>query len=219
MLHFPRWKSLSIIGAVILALIVALPNVLPGDMREKLKAYGLGTITLGLDLQGGSNILLEIDRNDLRNHLVEQLTGDIRSSLREGRIAYSGINRFDNGVRVRISKAEDVETAKAVLKKAIAPVDAGLFGAGAQPSLFDLSADGQQLTFTFNDVGIDGKVASAVSQSIKIVEKRINPDGIIEATIRQQGKDRITIQLPGLQNSDEIKSRLDKTAKLTFQLL
>ena len=219
MLHFPRWKSLSIIGAVILALIVALPNILPKDIQDKLKAYGLGTITLGLDLQGGSNIVLEIDRNDLRNHLVEQLTGDIRSTLREGRIAYSGINRFDNGVRVRISKAEDVETAKTGLKKVIAPADAGLFGTGVQNNLFDLSTDGQQLTFTFNDAGVDAKIATAVSQSIKIVEKRINPDGIIEATIQQQGKDRITVQLPGLQNSDEVKSRLDRTAKLTFQLL
>ncbi len=122
-------------------------------------------------------------------------------------------------MRVRISKPEDVARAQTELQKLLQPLDSGLFGAGATPALFDLSLQDQQFTFTFSELGIDTKVASAVGQSLKIVEKRVNPDGVVEATIQQQGKDRIVVQLPGVQDSQEIKRRLDQTAKLTFQLV
>ena len=219
MLNFARWKIFSILAAMLLAVILALPNVLPTATQDQLRPYGLRPITLGLDLQGGINILLEIDRADLRARLSDQIVGDIRSTLRDAKIGYNGINRFDNGVRVRIAKPEDVEKARTELSKLVQPLDAGLFGAGATPSLFDLALQDQQITFTFSELGIDNKVATAVSQSIKIVEKRVNPDGVVEATIQQQGKDRITVQLPGVQDSQEIKRRLNQTAKLTFQVV
>ena len=106
MLHFARWQTLGIIASVLIAILLALPNVLPTAMQDRLRPYGLRPVTLGLDLQGGINILLEIDRDDLRRRLSDQMVGDIRSSLREAKIGYNGINRFDNGVRVRISKPD-----------------------------------------------------------------------------------------------------------------
>ncbi len=219
MLNFARWQTIGIIASVLIAILLALPNVLPKDMQDRLRPYGLRPVTLGLDLQGGINILLEIDRDDLRRRLGDQIAGDIRASLREAKIGYNGINRFDNGVRVRITKPEDIERANVELKKLIQPLDTGFFGAGTQASLFDIDLQDQQFTFTFNEAGVGAKIASAISQSIKIVEKRVNPDGVVEATIQQQGKERITIQLPGVQDSEEIKKRLNQTAKLTFQLL
>ena len=219
MLHFPRWKSLAILASVVLAVVLALPNALPANMRDALRDYNLRPVTLGLDLQGGINILLEIDQNDLRTHLRDQMVGDVRSTLREAKIGYKGINRLDDGVRVNIAKPEDVESARTELQKLIQPAGAGLFGAGGEPALFDMSIQGQQITFTFSQLGIDAKIASAVHQSLKIVEKRVNPDGLVEATIQQQGKDRIVVQLPGVQDSEGIKDRLNRTAKLTFQLL
>ena len=220
MLHFSKWKILGILIVVLISAIVALPNVLPANLQDKLRPYGLKPLTLGLDLQGGVNILLEIDREDLNKRTTEQLVGDIRSTLREAKIGYNGINRAPDGVRVRITKPEDVERAVADLRKLAQPVDSGsLFGTTAAASLFDVNVDGQQVTFTISEKGIDAKIQQAVSQSLKIVEKRVNPDGVVEATIQQQGKDRIVVQLPGVQDSQEVKSRLDRTAKLTFQLL
>ncbi|MCA3555192.1 protein translocase subunit SecD [Aestuariivirga sp.] len=220
MLHFSKWKQLGILLAVLISVIMALPNVLPARYQDMLRPYGLRPITLGLDLQGGVNILLEIDREDLKKRLTEQLVGDIRSTLREAKIGYNGINRGPDGVRVRITRPEDMDRAVTGLRKLAQPVEAGgLFGAGAATALFDVGIDGQQVNFTFNEQGIDNKIQQAVSQSIKIVEKRVNPDGVVEATIQQQGKDRIVVQLPGVQDSQEVKSRLDRTAKLTFQLV
>ena len=221
MLHFSKWKALGILASVLIAIIFALPNVLPANIQNQLRPYGLRPMTLGLDLQGGVNILLEIDRDDLKKRMTEQLVGDIRSTLREDKIGYNGINRAPDGVRVRITKPEDMDKALVGLRKLAQPVDAGgLFGNGAAATqLFNVSVDGQQVNFSFNDKGIDSKIQQAVSQSLKIVEKRVNPDGVVEATIQQQGRDRIVVQLPGVQDSQEVKSRLDRTAKLTFQLL
>jgi protein-export membrane protein SecD len=219
MLHIPRWKSFAIIGAVLVAIILALPNLLPKEAQEYLKDYGLRPVTLGLDLQGGSNVLLEIDRIDLRERLAQQLTSDIRGTLREAKIGYSGLNRFDNGVRVRITKPEDMERAKIELSKLLQPLDTGLFGSGVTATLFTLEAQDQQYVFTFSDQGIDAKIALAISQSLKIVENRVNALGTSEPVIQQQGKDRIIVQLPGVQNPDQVKSVIGRTAKLTFQLL
>ncbi len=219
MLHFPRWKIIAIIASLLLSIVVALPNILPKEVQETLRPYNLKPLTLGLDLQGGSNVLLEVDRVDLRERLSQQLTSDIRGTLREAKVGYSGLNRFDNGVRVRISKPEDMAKAETELRKLLQPLDTGLFGSGTSATLFALSSGDQQFTFTFSDAGLDAKIALAVSQSIRIVENRINSLGTSEPVIQQQGKDRIVVQLPGVQDPDQVKSVIGRTAKLTFQLL
>jgi protein-export membrane protein SecD len=221
MLHFPRWKSLAILASVLLAVLLALPNALPASWREVLAQYTIARpMTLGLDLQGGSNVLMEVDRKNLQDQLIQQLTGDIRSALREAKIGYKGINRSGDGVTVRISEAADLERAATELKKLTQPVDTGGFlSTGVSLNLFDLSQQDQQFSFTFSGPGLDAKVARAIAQSVKIVENRINALGTTESTIQQQGKDRIAIQLPGIQNPDRVKDVIGRTAKLTFQLL
>ena len=219
MLHFPRWKIIAILGAIALAILVALPNVLPDNAQDALRPYNLKPVTLGLDLQGGSNVLLEIDRVDLREKLSQQLASDIRTTLRDAKIGYSGINRFDNGVRVRVTKPEDIDRAQTELRKLLQPQDTGLFGAGAATSLFDLGREEQQYTFTYSEPGLEAKIALAIAQSLKIVENRVNALGTSEPVIQQQGRDRIVVQLPGIQNPDQVKSVIGRTAKLTFQLL
>ena len=91
MLHFPRWKSLLIIGSVVLAIILALPNAFPQAVRDRIPLLrNLTPMVLGLDLQGGSHLLLEVDRADLESQLSKQLIGDIRQTLREQKVRYCG---------------------------------------------------------------------------------------------------------------------------------
>lgn len=219
MLHYPRWKTLSILAAVLIGVVLALPNVVSREMQDWLRTYNLRPVTLGLDLQGGSNVLLEVDRTDLKDKLTQQLVGDIRSTLREAQIGYAGINRSDTGVSVRITKPEDLDRARTELQKLLQPVETGLFGTGIQANLVELSQQDQHFTLSFSEAGIDSKIASAISQSLKIVESRVNALGTAEPVIQQQGKDRIVVQLPGVQNPDQVKSVIGRTAKLTFQLL
>jgi SecD/SecF fusion protein len=219
MLNVPRWKIIAILASIVLAVILALPNVLPTDVQNKLRAWNLRPVTLGLDLQGGSNVLLEVDRADLLDKLSRQLSSDVRNTMRDAKVGYSGLTRVDNTVRVRVSKPEDVEKANTELQTLLNPLDSGLFGSGTQVNLFDLSRDGQQFTFSFSEQGLDAKIALAVKQSLRIVENRVNALGTSEPVIQQQGKDRIVVQLPGIQNPEQVKDVIGRTAKLTFQLL
>jgi protein-export membrane protein SecD len=219
MLHYPRWKTIAILASVLLAVVLALPNVLPPDLQAKLREWNLRPITLGLDLQGGSNVLLEVDRADLLDKLSRQLASDVRNTMRDAKIGYSGLTRADNTVRVRVTKPEDADRAETDLRKLLNPLDSGLFGAGGTVNLFDLSRDGEQFTFSFSESGLDAKIALAISQSLRIVENRVNALGTAEPVIQQQGKERIVVQLPGIQNPDQVKDVIGRTAKLTFQLL
>ncbi len=219
MLQISRWKTLAILGAILLAAVLASPNILPVEWQEKLRPWNLRPVTLGLDLQGGSNVLLEVDRADLLDKLTRQLSSDVRNTMRDNKIGYSGLTRNDNSVRVRVTKPEDADKAETELNKLLNPLDSGMFGAGTPVNLFDLSRDGQQFTFTISPQGLDAKIALAVSQSLRIVENRVNALGTSEPVIQQQGKDRIVVQLPGVQNPDQVKDVIGRTAKLTFQLL
>ena len=105
------------------------------------------------------------------------------------------------------------------MQKLQQPLTGGLMSSGLAVNLFNLTTEGEVLSFTFSEQGLDAKVALAIGQSLKIVENRINALGTSEPTIQQQGKDRIAIQLPGVQNPDQVKDVIGRTAKLTFQLL
>ena len=220
MFHYSRWKIFGILASVVIAALLALPNVLPQATQETWKAkYGLRPMTLGLDLQGGSNILMEVDQKDLLDKVQQQLMGDIRATLREQKIGYSGLGKTGNGVTVALNKPDDADRASTELKKLLQPLDAGVLSTGTAVNLFGLKQDGQQFTFEIQPNGFDAKMANALKQAMRVLENRINGLGTTEAAVQQQGKDRIAIQFPGLQNPERVKELLGSTAKLTFQLV
>jgi protein-export membrane protein SecD len=218
-LHFARWKIIAISLSIVLAAILSLPNLLPKTIQDTWSAYGIRPMTLGLDLQGGSNVLLEVDRADMRAQLQLQTSSDIRGALRDAKIAYSGIARVTDGVSVKITKPEDMEKAKQALSVLLQPQQGGLLTGAAAVNLFELVTNPDGYSLKFTQKGIEAKVASAVQQTLRIVERRINSLGTTEPVIQQQGIDRIAVQLPGIDNPDQVKDVIGKTAKLTFQLL
>jgi protein-export membrane protein SecD len=220
MFHYPRWKILAILASVLIAAIFALPNALPTASKQYvMEHYGLRPLTLGLDLQGGSNILMEVDHKDMIDKLQQQLSSDIRTTLREAKVGYNGIAKVDNGVTVRVTKPEDLPKAKTELEKLLQPLDAGLFATGSRVNLYKLTQADQQFSFAVDPDGLDAKIAAAVKTSLKIMENRVNGRGTTEPVIQQQGKDRIVIQLPGIQDPDSLKKIFEGTGKLTFNLL
>ncbi len=220
MFHYSRWRILGILGVVLLGVLLALPNLFdPLGYRAVTDRVGLRPMTLGLDLQGGSNILMEVDRKDLTDKIQQQLMGDIRATLREQKIGYSGLAKTPDGVSVSLNKVEDGNLANVALKKLQQPLDAGLLSTGTAVNLFDLIQNGQQFKFTAQTAGLDAKTATALKQAIRVLELRINGLGTTESSIQQQGKERISIQIPGLQDPERVKTLLGSTAKLTFQLL
>lgn len=222
MFHYSRWRLLLILGTVLLGVVLALPNALdPLGYRSITDRIGLKPMTLGLDLQGGSNILMEVDQKDLTDKLQQQLMGDIRTQLREDKIGYSGLAKAPNGgVAVTLNKPEDAPKVATDFQKLLSPVDSGsVIAVGTSVNLYTLTQNGQQFIFNINPAGLDARTTSAIKQAIHVIELRINGLGTTESSIQQQGKDRISIQIPGLQDPDRVKTLLGSTAKLTFQLL
>ena len=220
MFHYARWKILAILGSVLLSLLIASPNVLPtGAQKFMADNLGLHPLTLGLDLQGGGNVLMAVDKKDMVRKLQDQLTGDIRAGMRDAKIGYSNISKIENGVTVRIIKPEDFDKAKTELSKLLQPLDAGLFAAGTVSNLFKLTQNADQFSFTIEPAGLDAKVSSAIQQSLKIFESRFNGSGVTEPILQQQGKDRVSIQLPGKQNLKSVLDTLETTGSLSLTLL
>jgi SecD/SecF fusion protein len=220
MLYFSRWKTISIWAVVLLGVLFALPNVYPQSWLSAMPSWmPKRQMTLGLDLQGGSHILLQIDRQDLANERLEATRDDIRTLLRDARIGYTGLTGSGNAVQVRIRDAEQLDAAKKALQPLLQPVASSLFGAG---TINELSLDEPEagvLRFTLTEEGLNYRVSSALTQSIEVVSRRVNELGTTEPIIQRQGDDRILVQVPGLQDPQRLKEILGQTAKLTFQMV
>lgn len=220
MLYFSRWKTFAIWAVVALGVLFSLPNALPQGVLNSLPDFfPKRQMTLGLDLQGGSHILLAIDRQDLINERLETTRDDIRTMLRDANIGYTGLTGSGRAVQVRIRDADKLEAAKTALAALTQPIASGLFGAG---TINEMSLDEPEaglLRFTLTDEGIDYRVGAAVTQSIEVVSRRVNELGTTEPIIQRQGVDRILVQVPGLQDPQRLKDILGQTAKLTFQMV
>ncbi len=219
-MHYSRWQTISIFASLVLALFLALPNVLPTTQQDWMRNnLGLRPMTLGLDLQGGANVLLELDRKQLIDDTLLQTAGDIRAALREAKIGYSNVQRSANAVSVKITKPEDMAQAGEALKKLVPNQGANILTGATNANLLDLSQTEDRFTLSISELGLKARIAAAIKQSLTIVGKRINGLGTTEPVIQQQGEDRIVVQVPGLQDTGRLKDLLQGTAKLMFQLL
>ncbi len=204
-MHYPRWKTLLILFLCFGGLLFAVPNVLPRQTADALPGW-LQPVNLGLDLQGGSHLLLEVETGAV---VKEQLTGlvdAVRGALRDQRIRYADLGIHGSAVTVKILDAEAREQTREILRK-------------LDPSTtVDIRDDGTA-TLTYTEQALLERQKAAVDQSIEIVRRRVDELGTREPTIMRQGEDRILVQLPGVDDPDRIKNLLGKTAKLTFHLV
>ncbi|MBL8578589.1 MAG: protein translocase subunit SecDF [Mesorhizobium sp.] len=220
MLYFSRWKTILIWGVVALGVLVALPNIYPQSWLNAMPEWmPKRTMTLGLDLQGGSHILLQIDRDDLANERLESTRDEIRTTLRDARIGYTGLTGTGNTVQVRIRDAGQLEAAKTALASLVQPVASSLFGSGSVTELALSEPEPGILRYTLTEDGLNYRLGTALNQSIEVVGRRVNELGTTEPIIQRQGNDRILVQVPGLQDPQRLKDILGQTAKLTFQMV
>ena len=221
MLHFSRIKTAAILIAVALGILFALPNVLPQSVLAHLPNWlASSRVTLGLDLQGGSHILLEVDGDALRKERAEQVRDEARRVLRDQKIGYSNLAIRDTTITLRLRDPADTEKALAELRKLAAPVSSAVFGGGSgEMDLLVSSAGEGQVSLQLTQVGLDARMRSAVDQSIEIIRRRIDQLGTVEPNIQRQGLSRILVQVPGLQDPQRLKALLGQTAKLSFRMV
>jgi preprotein translocase subunit SecD len=220
MLYFSRWKAAAILLTALVICLCAVPNFLSERTFESLPRWAQRHIVLGLDLQGGSHVLLEVDRNDLLRSQIEILRDDVRRVVREARVVVpGGISVTPRGVQLRIANPADRARLMPRLRELSQPITNVIVGqTGARTLDISESADGViQLTLT--NEGLDERARRATEQAIEILNRRVDALGTTEPSIQRQGIDRILVQVPGLQDPQRLKELVGRTAKLTFRLV
>jgi len=220
MLYFSKWKVVSIFASVVLALLFTAPNFLSKDTVASFPSWmPASQMKLGLDLQGGSHLLMQVDEASLIKERLESLQGDIRRILRAERIGYRLSNSGARSINVRLRKVEDATNALEKLVDLTQPVASGLFGRTAISEVEATQPEDGLLVYSLTDAGLEHGLQTAVTQSIEVIGRRINELGTNEPVVQRQGTDRILIQFPGLDNPQQLKDLIGTTAKLSFHLV
>ncbi len=184
-------RILIIIGICLVGVFFAIPNIMPNQQNLP---KGWQPISLGLDLQGGSSLLLQVKMDDVLKDKMSTLEDSVRQSLREHKIRYQDLKSSAKGVVVKISDYAARDKAKEAFRK----LDEGL-------AVTD-DANGEGIvTITYNEQALTALKYQVIDQSIGIVRRRIDELGTKEPSIQGQGSDRILVQLPGVQNPESVK--------------
>ena len=209
MMYFSRLKTALVIGACLLGALLCVPNLASAPASW----LPWRTIHLGLDLRGGSYLLLEVDMTTVIKERLDGLADATRQALRTAKIdRYVVTPQADqNRLLVRLGDASQVSAART----AIAPL--GVNASGTNDLDFTDLGDGQ-LAATLSPVGLKTRATAAVEQSIEIVRRRIDETGVLDPMISRQGDSRIIVQLPGIEDPNRIKQLLGQTARMTFRL-
>ncbi|MFZ0260324.1 MAG: protein translocase subunit SecD [Pseudolabrys sp.] len=219
MLYFTRWKATAIILTAFVICLFAVPNFLPEKMVQSWPKWAQRHVVLGLDLQGGSHILLEVDTNAVRKEKLEALRDDVRRVLRDARVGYTGLVVRGNSVEVRIREGSNFDQAADKLRELSQPLG-GILGSSTGQRNLDVTTEaGGLVRLTLTEPAIVDRIRQSVEQSIQIIERRVNELGTVEPLIQRQGVDRILVQVPGLQDPTRLKELLGKTAKLDFRMV
>lgn len=203
MYKLSKVRILIILAVCLAGIFCAVPNFLPADTKLP---HWWQPVSLGLDLQGGSNLLLQVKMDDVLKERMGMLEDSVRQSLREHRIRYQNLSATDSSVKVKIDNLNARNQAIGYFRK----LEEGLAVNVDESGVIEITYTQQALA------QLERKV---IEQSIEIVRRRIDELGTKEPVIQSQGSDRIVVQLPGIQNPEEVKQLLGKTAKMSFHLV
>ena len=201
------FKKLAIVFVALFGVLLAVPTMFPGTSRY-LPSW-MHPISLGLDLKGGAQLLLEVDTNTMFQEKSVQLYDEVRNAMidrNKGVIRFSNLTNRDGKVSLVVREDDDLSKAKGRLRS--------VFG-----DTVDISSSGKTLTLSYSDKQRQDMIQDALARSIEIVRRRIDALGTKEPSIQSQGGKYILIQLPGVDNPEHIKDLVGQTAKMTFHLV
>jgi preprotein translocase subunit SecD len=212
MMYFSRMKSTLILGTCLLGILFGVPNLFSAPAPW----IPWRTVHLGLDLRGGSYLLLEVDMKAVVKERLDGLADGVRQALRGVQIFYETLETQpdQNRVLLRLRDPSKADAAVAALKPLI-----GQDATAGRPDLTIGSETDGTITLTLSAPALAARAAGAVDQSIEIVRRRIDETGVVDPQITRQGQDRIVVQLPGVGDPDRIKQLIGKTAHMTFRLV
>ena len=201
------WRSVLLAGFTLLALVLFLPSTQLSKSLPSFWADNVNKIVLGLDLQGGMHLVLDVDREKAVENYTQRLADSIKDHLKSEGVAFVAVERLgESSVRI---VAEDLEGKGAV---------AGAMGEEF-PLFFTDGGEGNVLVYKLQDVEVERLKDWATTQALETIRNRIDKFGVSEPVIQRQGQREILIQLPGLKNPDRAIALIGKTAILEFKLI
>ncbi|MCE2715674.1 MAG: protein translocase subunit SecD [Pseudomonadota bacterium] len=207
---FSQTRKITIIGACLAGIIFCLPNMVSNETFEKFPSWLQHTVSLGLDLRGGSHLQLVVDLKTVNAEFLSNLLADVRSSLRKENIGYLNlrIEGRENNPTLFLELRDITHQHKisAIIKK----IDSAL--------LTNVTEDGH-VTISVDPIVSQNRSKQIIEQSIEVIRRRIDETGTKEPSILRQGSDRIIVQLPGVDDPQEVKKRLGQTAKMSFHMV
>ncbi|WP_332701212.1 protein translocase subunit SecD [Devosia sp.] len=221
-MKFSPLRTTLVLFVTLFGLLFASPNFLPKDFVDSLPDWlPKQTMVLGLDLQGGSHLLLEVDREGIVTERLRDLRRDARNVLASDNGIGNLITTDEASASIAIELTDPAQ--KAMAQTAIEGLqntlsDSLFAGIGVNELVFGETADGK-LTISLTDDGIAQRMSSLVAQSIEVIRSRIDELGTTEPTIQRQGDTRVLVQVPGFEDSDRLKSIISQTARLTFHMV
>ena len=216
MLEFPRWKKVWLWGLTLLGVLAAIPSIFSVSNMAWPSSLPSPTVNLGLDLAGGSHILLEAEPSQVARARLENMEESVRSALRaaEPRIRHGEVSTSDGRLTFMLDDASQVDAAR----EEILPLTNGAGLTGQRDWTIEV-VDGSRFVIAPTEAGISQAVTSAMDSATEVVRKRIDSLGTREPTIIRQGDTRIVVQVPGLEDPRALKELLGQTAKLEFKLV
>lgn len=216
-MQFSPLRTAIIALVSLIGLLMAIPNFLPKDMQPGwLPKPG---IVLGLDLQGGSHLLLQVNKDGIVTERIKTLRRDVRQALASADGIGNLITTGPDSITVELTDPTQKAAALAAIEKLQNNIAGTGIGIAGVPELaFSETADGKIVVALTPD-GINNRMSSLVAQSIEVIRNRVDQVGTTEPSIQRQGVDRILLQVPGFEDSARLKDLIAKTARLTFHLV
>jgi protein-export membrane protein SecD len=224
MLHFQRWKVILVWSIVLLGLLLALPNLFPASSLAGLPSWlPHKQVNLGLDLQGGAHLLYQLDEKEVVEDWLKTVRGDVRDTLRGTKpaIGYTDLaqNAATRSVSVKIRNAADYDKAFDDLKKLSVTVGGNVFSDFSGHDLAVEKRGDDEITLTITDIGLNQRMRSAIQASIETIRRRVDQLGTTEPIIQREGRNRILVQVPGIQDVERLKNLIGETGKLEFKMV
>jgi SecD/SecF fusion protein len=219
-MQFSPFRTALVVIVSLLGILFALPNVLPRDWLGAWPGWlPSQQVTLGLDLQGGSHLLLQVNRNSIVGERIRELRREVRSKLANESGIGNIITTEGSAIVVELTNPSQREAAMAALQTLQNTLSNTMFSTGGVPELaFSERPDGK-LVVSLTPEGVNERMSSLVAQSVEVIRNRIDELGTTEPTIQRQGTDRVLVQVPGFADSTRLKDIVSRTARLTFHLV
>ncbi|MEL6871974.1 MAG: preprotein translocase subunit SecD, partial [Pseudomonadota bacterium] len=215
MLRFSRFQTISLALLMVIAAYVTVPNFFTEE--RKLPGFPETGLTLGLDLQGGSYLLLKVETDEVIDTRINNLRAEVRRAFREApRLRLTSPERVDDAIVFGIPDGEDFEAAEQRLRRLSRPLGNGVAGRSYR---IDADAAARRLSITLTPEAREFFAATAVTDSITAVRNRIDALGTTEPIIQKQGEDRLVVQVPGDGDSERLKSVIGRTGQLSFHMV